>query len=144
MEDLKIVPSMKRDAGSDHPIPGSMNDEELVRSVLTDSIKHSGKSREIIADEMSILLGIKVTARMITAFTAASKEMHRWPGAWDRAFCSAVGDNRLLLCTVHAAGFQVITPEQAKLLDLGREYLRRKRAEKSISAIEQDLEGVDL
>ncbi len=121
-----------------------MNDELMVRSVLTSSIKLSGKSREQIADEMSELLGITVTARMITAFTAESKELHRWPGAWDRAFCHATGDTRLLLCRVHIAGFRVVTPEEEKLLDLGRQYLRRKQAEKSISVIEQEFDGVDL
>lgn len=126
------------------PVPGSMNDELMVRSVLTASIKHSGKSREQIADEMSELLGITVTARMITAFTAESKELHRWPGAWDRAFCYVTGDKRLLLCRVQADGLRVITQEEEKLLDLGRQYLRRKQAEKSISAIEQEFEGVQL
>lgn len=126
------------------PIPGSMNDELMVRSVVTASIKSSGKSREQIADEMSILLGIAVTARMITAFTSESKELHRWPGAWDRAFCHATDDKRLLLCRVQADGLRVITPEEEKLLDLGRQYLRRKQAEKTISAIEQEFEGVQL
>lgn len=126
------------------PIPGSMNDELMVRSVLTASIKQSGKSREQIADEMSDLLGIAVTARMITAFTAESKELHRWPGAWDRAFCYATGDKRLLLCRIEADGLKVITSAEEKLLDLGRQYLRRKQAEKTISAIEQEFEGVQL
>jgi len=128
----------------DSPQSGRLNDESMVRSVVTSSIKRCGKSREQIADEMSDLLGIQVTARMITAFTAESKELHRFPGSWDRAFCQATGDNRLLVCRVEAAGFRVITAEEEKLLDLGREYLRRKRAEKKLAALESDFEGVDL
>ena len=93
---------------------------------------------------MSGLLGISVTARMITAFTAESKELHRWPGAWDRAFCRVTGDKRLLLCRLQAEGLRVISREEEKLLDLGREYLRRKKAEKAMSAIEQEFEGVEL
>jgi hypothetical protein len=116
----------------------------MVRSVLTASIKRSGKSREMIGDEMSASLGIAVTARMITAFTSESKELHRWPGAWDRAFCRAVDDNALLLCRAEAAGFKFISPEEEKLLNLGREYLRRKRAEKALASLEQELEGWSL
>jgi hypothetical protein len=129
---------------ADSLLNGTLNDESMVRAVVTASIKRSGKSREQIADEMTGLLGIAVTARMITAFTAECKELHRWPGGWDRAFCAATGDNRLLTCRVEAAGFRVITAEEEKLLELGRAYLRRKRAEKSMSAIEQDFDGVDL
>jgi hypothetical protein len=125
-------------------IPGSLNDELMVRSVLTASIKRSGLSREVIAERMAVLLGVTVTARMMTAFTSESKELHRWPGAWDRAFCRVVGDDALLLCRVQAAGLRMIGPEEEKVLSLGKEYLRRKRADLSLAAIEQDLQGVDL
>ncbi len=124
--------------------PGSLNDDLLVRSVVTRSIKLSGKSRAHIADEMSELLALNVTERMITSFTAESKELHRWPGAWDRAFCHATGDNRLLYCRLQAAGLRVITQEEEKLLEIGRQYLRRKHAEKRISSLELDFDGVDL
>ena len=121
-----------------------MDDGPLVRSILVDSIRACGKSRIEIADEMSRLLGRKVTERMLNAFTAESKEEHRWPAEFDRAFCAATGDNRLLTCRVEAAGLRVINAEEEKLLDLGREYLRRKRAEKKLAALESDFEGVDL
>jgi hypothetical protein len=140
----QIIASNRQARLFDGPLPGSLNDEALVRSVLIVSIKAGGKSRPQIADEMSELLGISVTERMLNAFTAESKELHRWPGAWDRAFCEATGDNRLLCCRLNAAGLRVITPEEEKLLELGRQYLRRKRAEKRISSIEQDFEGFDL
>ncbi len=126
------------------PLPGSMNDELMVRSVLGDAIKRSGKSRPQVAEEMSDLLGLSVTERMLNAFTAESKELHRWPAAWDRAFCHSTCDDRLLICRLQAAGLRAITPQEEKLLDLGRQYLRRKRAEKKISQIENDFDGVDL
>jgi hypothetical protein len=46
-------------------LPGSLNDDSLVREVVTEAIKRSGKSREQVADEMSRTLGLSVTARMI-------------------------------------------------------------------------------
>lgn len=119
--------------------PGSLNDELMVRSVLTASIKRSSKSREVIADEMSVLLGITVTARMITAFTAESKELHRWPGAWDRAFCSVVGDTTLLTCRAELAGFCLITAEDEAILKLGRAYLQRTAADEQMASLQTDL-----
>lgn len=126
------------------PTPGSLNDDLLVRQVITDSIKKSGKSREQIADEMSRTLAIPVSARMISSYTAESKELHRWPGAWDRSFCAATGDNRLLFCLVELAGFHVINDSEADLLSLGREYLRQKRAAEKAALLEKRLQGMDL
>jgi len=116
----------------------------LVRETITDSIKRSGKSREQIADEMTRTLGLQVTSRMITSFTSESKELHRWPGAWDRAFCAAVNDNRLLFCLVEKAGFRVINEAEVDLLELGREYLKQKRANDQVALLERRLQGFDL
>jgi hypothetical protein len=123
---------------------GTLNDDLLVRGVITEAIKQSGKSREQIAETMERLLGIPVTARMISSFTAESKELHRWPGAWDRAFCSATGDARLLTCRVELAGLHVITTAEMALLELGREYLRQKRASENVALLEGQLRGVEL
>jgi hypothetical protein len=126
------------------PLPGSLNDDSLVRGLVTDAIKRSGKSREQIADEMQSMLAVPVTARMIASFTAESKELHRWPGAWDRAFCAATGDFRLLYSRVELAGYKVITQTEAELLDLGREFLREKRAAEHVALLEKRLSGVEL
>lgn len=120
-------------------IEGSLNDELMVRTVLTGSIKRSGKTRETIADEMTALLGVTVTARMITAFTSESKELHRWPAAWDRAFCFAVRDTTLLTCRAELAGLRMITPEEQAILELGRAYLQRTEADDQMSTLKSSL-----
>jgi hypothetical protein len=125
-------------------ILGGLNDDLLVREIVTSSIKHSGKSRDQIADEMSALLGLKVTERMITAFTAESKEMHRWPGAWDRAFSMVTGDERLLRFRAELSGLKVIGDQEQALLELGRQYLIQKRSAAKIDELEQQLRGVNL
>ena len=122
-------------------IPGSLNDDAIVRGVVTESIKRSSKSREQIAEEMSRALSLSVTARMITAFTSESKEMHRWPAAWDRAFCAAVGDDTLLTVRIELAGMHVIDQEDTDVLELGRQYLIRKRADEEIALLEARLRG---
>jgi hypothetical protein len=126
------------------PLPGSLNDDSLVRGVITRAIKQSGKSREQIADEMSVLLAMTVTARMIAAFLAESKELHRWPGAWDRALCVATGDDTLLRCRVELAGFKVMSSADVEVMELGRQYLLRQRATEHIAQLERRLAGVEL
>jgi len=118
-----------------------LNDEALVRRTLVDSIQRSGKSREVIAEELTSLVGRKVTARMIMAFTAESKELHRWPAEWDRAFCQVVGDQSLLVCRVQAAGLKVISPSEYIMLQLGRACMRRARAQSEIDRLLQGLLG---
>jgi hypothetical protein len=129
---------------SSNHLPGSFNDDSLVRGIITDTIKRCGKSREEIAEQMEALLAVQITARMIASFTAESKELHRWPGAWDRAFCKVTGDFRLLRCRVELAGYHVIDGAEADLLELGREFLRQKRASERVSFLESRLVGVEI
>lgn len=121
-----------------------MNDDLLVRNAITSAIKLCGKSRQQIAEEMSILLNLPVTERMITSFTSESKELHRWPGAWDRAFCAVTGNDRLLICRIELAGYKVISGVEVQVLEVGRQYLTRKRSEAELADLERRLEGREL
>ncbi len=125
-------------------LPGSMNDAQVVRHSLIESIRKSGKSREAIADEMSVLTGTQVTVRRLNAFTAESREDYRWPAELDRAFCEATGCYDLIRTRVELAGFSLITEAEAELLELGREYLRQKRANERVQMLEKRLVGVEL
>jgi hypothetical protein len=130
--------------GANAELTGTMNDSALIRGVLVEAIRNSGKSRPQIADEMSRLVGRQITERMLNAYTAESQEEHRWPAELTRAFCSATGDARLLRVLAEAAGLRVINDTESHLLELGRNHLQRSRAERAISAIEQRLDGSGL
>jgi hypothetical protein len=121
-----------------------MNDASLVRAALIEGIRKCGKSREIIADEMSALTGTEVTVRRLNAFTAKSREDYRWPAELDRAFCTVTGSWDLLRRRVELSGFRLITESEAELLELGRQYLRRKRANEEAELLEKRLAGMEL
>jgi hypothetical protein len=121
-----------------------MDDDALIRGVLGESIQRCSKSRAQIADEMSVLVGREVTERQLNNYTAQSREQFRWPAELTRAFCFVTGDDRLLRALPEAAGLRVIAGTEGDLLDLGRSYLTRKRAERAMSAIEQRLEGAEI
>ncbi|WP_148210158.1 hypothetical protein [Candidatus Korobacter versatilis] len=126
---------------AERPVPGSMDDASLVRGILVDAIRKCGKSRPQIADELTELVGRKITERQLNGFTAESREDFRWPSELDRAFCFVTGDDRLLRTRAELAGFRVITVAEYDLLELGRQYLIRKRADAVVSRLEGALSG---
>jgi hypothetical protein len=111
---------------------------------VTDSIKACAKSREQIVEEMTVLLGDRVTVRMLNSYTSEAQEQHRWPMQFTRAFCYVVEDWSLLQCVVERSGFLLITQDEAALLELGAEYLRQKRANERLQMLEKRLGGLEL
>lgn len=119
--------------------PNHCDDDSLVRGLITDAIRRSTKSRAQIAEEMSHLLGQEVTEAQLNAFTAPSKTGHRWPSAWDRAFCHATGDFRLLTKKAELAGFRVVSVEEYQYLQLGKTYIEQKRAAEAMARLESSI-----
>lgn len=133
----KLTGKAQPDLFSAASLPGSMSDGARIRAVLVDSIRTSSKSRQQIADEMTVLAGSRVTERMLNGYTAESRSEYRWPAELTRAFCAATNDDRLLTILPELAGLRVITAAEADLLELGRNYLVRKEAEQKMSDIER-------
>jgi hypothetical protein len=120
-----------------------MNDSDLVRGVLAQAIRQCGKSRAQIAEEISFLSSREITEISLNKFTAESRTDYRWPAELDRAFCQATGDDTLLCCRAELAGYKMINATDAELLELGREYLKQKRANEKVAALEMRLRGVE-
>ncbi len=83
-----------------------------VREHLAVAIHNSSKSRELIADEMSALVGRTITVRMINDYTATaeSKRAARFPAAWIESFCQVTGNETLQR--------SILSPRLRMLLDL--------------------------
>lgn len=125
-------------------LPGSCDDDALVRGLITDGIKKSQKSREQIAEDMSALTGQRVTLRILNAFTAEAAERHRFPIAWARAFCVAVNDWLLLKFIAERAGCELIDSKESQVLEIGRAYLARRKADSRIGDLERQLTEGEL
>ena len=69
---------------------------------------------------------------MLNSFTAESKENHRWPLAWTRAFCQVTGDWRLLRALTERAGYQLITTKQVRLLRLAEQLVARESSDRGL------------
>lgn len=130
--------------GTSSVLPGSLNDAALIRATVTEAIRKSGKTRETIAEDMSRLTGTEVTVRRLNAFTAESREDYRFPSELIRAFCIATGNDGLLRNLAQLAGFHLVNETDFQLLQLGREYLKQKRANEKVALLEKGLSGVEL
>lgn len=122
-------------------MPGELNDEGVVRAIVTDAIRNCSKSREEICEEMTRLTGTSVTLRMLNSYTSEAAERHRWPSQFTRAFCHVTGDWSLLRCITERSGFHLITKAERELMELGRQYLIRKQADEAIGKLEKRLHG---
>jgi len=121
------------------PLDRSLDIDLTLRNAITAAIKHSSKSRAQIADDVSRLTGLKVTEKMLYSFTSESKAGHRFPAAWLPALVWSTGDPRILHAIADAAGYHLVTNEEAMLIELARAYLSRKDALEKMETIEQRL-----
>lgn len=69
--------------------------DTMIRKIVSEVMHHSTKSRAQIADEMSQLVHVAVTAHMLNGYAAPSKSGARFPAAFVNAFCEVTGDDRL-------------------------------------------------
>ena len=129
----KVDSAMQPDLFSGLPdMPGAGDDDAMVRAILTDTIKHCPKKRLQIAEELGAAVNRQITEAMLNSFTAESKENHRWPLAWTRAFCQVTGDWRLLRALTERAGYQLITTKQVRLLRLAEQLVARESSDRGL------------
>jgi hypothetical protein len=67
----------------------------LLTNLLAQYSKRSNKSREQIAEEMSVHTGLRISKRMLNDWTAESKKPARFPAFLIESFCEVTGDDRL-------------------------------------------------
>lgn len=79
---------IKKNSGTGPP-------DSALRQLLSDAIKQSGKKRLQIAEEMTALVGVRITEHMLNDFTSKSKSAARFPAAFVKAFCRVVGSASL-------------------------------------------------
>lgn len=124
--------------------PAGMNQDSVVRALLTDAIKKSPKKRQQIAEELTVALGVRITEAMLNAYTSATHDRYRWPLAWTCAFSKITGDTRLVTALGECLGLMVCDEQERLLLELGRQYLQQKQATDRISDLEKKLKGQEL
>lgn len=118
--------AMLRDEGlyqlpppSTHTV-GSLDIQAELTEVIAQAIKACPKDRYAIATEMSRLAGVDVSKAMIDAWTAPSKEGHRFPLCLLPAFEVACSTIALQECIARKRGSTILVGKQVIHAQLGR------------------------
>lgn len=125
------------------PIPGSLNIRQQIIATLKSGLRHAGKSREQVADEMTLYTGELITDDMISTWLAASKPKHRFPLEYLPAFRRATGNLDALTVTSQACGaFTLRGPDalRADIRKLDEKRLAKKDEEKALDTEKKRLE----
>jgi len=105
--------------------------DSAIRALLTEIIRDSPKKRAQIAEEMSLLLQLRISSHMIDCFTSSCKGQHRFPAAWIEAFCTVTNDSRLQRLVMGA--------QFRKLVDYSERELKAAKEERERSALREEL-----
>lgn len=123
---------------------GSFNIQVQVKALIGEALKRCPLSRFQVAARMSELLGVEVTKWMLDAWTAESKEYHRFPAEYLPAFCRITGSYELLRLLVEKAGCYLIEGEEVLLTELGRIQKMRQELNRRERAIREYLKSMGV
>jgi hypothetical protein len=123
------------------PIPGSCNISALIRAGISDALKNCTLSRYHVAAKMSELLGREITKAQLDAFSAESKDGHRFPLEYLPAFIMATGDMSLMRMLAEQCNGYFIQNEDALKLELGKIADEERQLKERRRAIQTILKG---
>lgn len=111
--------------------PGRLNISARLNAAIKQAIRQAPKSRENMADEMTVLLGIEVTVGMINNWTADSHP-HRMPAEYIPAFCIVTNSNTTITIMNEAAGVFTVNGPDALRADIRKEEEALKARQREI------------
>ncbi len=125
------------------PVPGCFNIRQQVVAALSSALRHAGKSREQISDEMTLYAGEEITVHMINAWVCQSKENHRFPLEYLPAFRRATDNLDVLNVASQACGAFTLRGPDALRADIRKLDEKRQAThavEKALDAEKKRLE----
>ncbi|MBW2090938.1 MAG: hypothetical protein JRI34_02290 [Deltaproteobacteria bacterium] len=115
-----------------------------IKKLIAQSIKESDYSRIQIANRMSEQLGVEITQAQLDAWTAESKNSHRFPLEYLPLFVNATESWTLIIeacrmCGGHfAKGKEILHVEMGKIKEIEAQLKERKKAiEKLLADIDK-------
>lgn len=118
------------------PRPGELDIDSAIRAAISASLKRSPKSRFEIAAQMSELVGQEISKFMLDAYSAESRETHKFPLQYLPAFVMATGDASILALLAEKCGCVALARSDMALLERGRireEIERLEERERELS-----------
>ena len=111
--------------------------DTILRRLVTEAIRHCPKKRAQIAEELTSLLGLRVTEHMLNDFTSTRKKPARFPAVFIAPLCQITGDDSLQRFVMGA--------HLRKLVEFGERELAGFRSQREREALRDELlEAVSL
>lgn len=117
--------------------PGALNLSISIRSVLAEAIRASGRGRERIADEMSVLTDHKITKTTLDAWAAESREPWRFPAAFIPAFEIAASTYAVSNFLAQVRGCRLLIGKESLNATLGQLEMQRDDAARKIRELKR-------
>lgn len=113
-------------------LPGSLDIDRQFREAISLDLKGCTLSRYGVAARMSELTGQEISKAMLDAWTAESKENHRFPAIFLPAFCAATGQTRAMQLACRASGSFLLPGGDALRAEIRRldEEIEKKQQER--------------
>lgn len=128
---LQLIEQLGRQAPPRQP--GSMNVDVQLRGALSEAMRRFPGDRFEVAARMSRLLDVEVTKWQLDAWTATSKDGHRFPASYLPAFCSVLGDWTPMKVLCETGGHRLDTdPDVSIAAELGRLEMEIREAEEQL------------
>lgn len=122
---------------------GRLNVSARIDAAIRTAIRNAPKSRQVITEEMSELLGdVEITDDKLYNWTAVSHP-HRMPGEYYAAFCVATGDHELLRIQAEAAGLFTLKSPDALRADVMKDIEHKRELDKKIKAKEALIKALE-
>ncbi|MBT9556836.1 MAG: hypothetical protein IV100_12450 [Myxococcales bacterium] len=122
----------------------SLDLDASLRKAVATAIAGCPHSRQTIADELTRLVGREVTETTLNAWTAPTKETHRFPAAYLPALVRVTGSLAPLMVLAEAAGAHVVDSQTMLLAERTKLERSIKAARKGLVAIDAALPEVEL
>ena len=121
------------------PMPGALNFSQQLCRLLSDLLKSSPNSREIVAARMSELIGETITKHQLDSWTAESRDGWRFPLEYLPAFEVAVETTGLIAWAANIRGGKILMGKEALDAEIGKLERLKEDATKRIRQYKQAL-----
>jgi hypothetical protein len=105
--------------------------DSALRKLITDAIRRSPKKRLQIAEELTAILGIRITENMLNDFTSENKRGVRFPLLFSAALCEVLGDD--------SVGLFGLRPRIRSLVEFAERELAGFRDQREREALRESL-----
>ena len=123
---------------------GSFRRTEAVQEAAKIALKNCMLSREEIADEMTRLLGEKVSVNHIANWVAESKNGWRMPLEYTAAFSVITNDNRVIKAAFERSGINVLDDNEMALYEIGKAIEEKRESEVRLKESRRRLQALKM